>query len=682
MVSNCPPQVESKSAIKYLIFSALLIVPLAFFHPAYNSIKGVTLLFFVFFSLLIFAVKGLNFIRSDWLRILPFVFFCLSGPVSVLGNSNWFRGLEIISLEFAFLGFYLIAGRILADQSSREKAAFLAIIPAGIIAGVGILQWFRVLPVPLDRYGEEDLASLFGISNYASDYLAVIIPLAFGGLLLGNVKKTPALIVTLLGLIYVILCRNRTAWVALGFSFLVCAVLIAGRIISRKISLKWSDPRVASILVILIGVFLVISFSGLGNSVLSRMRSVAHFQEASVAYRINLWEACFKLFREHPVRGVGVGNLETSVPEVWNQDLENTVVSNGLATQKAHNFYLQVLAERGLLGALGLLWILFSVGYSLRQGFRSAKNDGEFFWLLGITGGLLGGLVGSIFSFGLQSPASGMAFWFLAALISRFPRGEIKVQPEVATRILPWVFVLAAGFPLFWYGRFSLAGIYELKGLEALVRNQKDQAREEYSRALRIYPYLPLSLERRAEIQLEAGGRLDPVIGDLKKSLEILPNQVSTRELLARVFARQGRYQDAVLELEKTLALLKSAQQRRDVLSRLTGYALLGGDLSQSLDYGRKAVALNPGDASAHFYLGLAGFFSGQPDPARVELEEAVRLDPNSAWSWYYLGSVYFKLGREEPGKRAWSRAQALDPGIKKYTDRNHPQNPDWLLLK
>lgn len=673
---------ESKNTVNYLVFSALLIVPLAFFHPAYNSIKGVTLLVFVFFSLLFFAAQGLHFLRSDWFRVLPFVFFWLSGPVSVLGNSNWFRGLETISLEFAFLGFYLIAGRALADKNSRERAAFLAIIPAGIIAGVGILQWFRVLPVPLDRYGEEDLASLFGISNYASDYLVVIIPLALGGLLLGNIKKTPALIVTLLGLTYVILCRNRTAWVALGAAFLVCAVFLAGRIISRKISLRWSDSRVASILVIFTGVFLVIFFSGLGTSVLSRMRSVAHFQEASIAYRLNLWESCLKLFQEHPVRGVGAGNLETSVPEVWNHDLENAVVSDGLATQKAHNFFLQVLAERGLPGALGLLWILFSVGYSLRQGFRSVKNDDEFFWLLGITGGLLGGLVDSIFSFGLQGPASGMAFWFLAALIFRDPRGEVKAQPGAGTRILPWVFVLAAGFPLFWYGRFTLAGMYELKGLEALIRNQKDQAREEYNRALRIYPYLPLSLERRAEIQLEAGGRLDSVISDLKKSLAILPNQVSTRELLARVFARQGRNQDAVLELEKTLVLLNSPEQRRDVLSRLTGYALLGGDLSKSLDYGRKAVALNPGDASAHFYLGLAGFFSGQPDPARVELEEAVRLDPNSAWSWYYLGSVYFKLGREEPGKRAWSRAQALDPGIKKYTDREHPRNPDWLLLK
>ena len=682
MVSNYRPQVNPFKTIKILVYSALLIVPLAFFHPAYNSIKGLTLLLLVFSSWLVFALKGLAFSRADGLRILPFIFFSLTGLVSILGRSHWRQGLEACSLEIAFLGFYLLAGRALAERDAGGRAAFLAIIPAGIIAGIGILQWSGVLPAPLDRYGHEDLASLFGLSNYASDYLAVIAPLAFWGLFLGNRNKIAALFATFLILAYVIFSQNRTAGVALGVSFSICAVIFLAKVISGKIPWKWSGPRAWGTLAIVSGLLLIMIFTRPGAEVVSRMSSVSHFQEASIAYRLNLWEACLKLFQKHPVRGVGLGGLESSVPTVWNQDLENMAVSEGLATQKAHNYYLQVLAERGWPGALGLFWLLFSVGYYLRRRFRSAENAEEFFWLLGITGGLLAGLIGSVFGFVLQSPASGMAFWFLAALLARGQPREDDLKPGLLSRIMIWFFIIFSGL-LFWqYARYVVGGTFELRGLEAVIRNQKDQALREYDRALRAYPYLPISLERRAQIRLESGGGLDLVVNDLIKSQEILPHQVRTRELLSQVLARRGQYPEAASELEQALGLLKSPGQRRRILVRLTGYYLLGGDLNRARERGREAVDLNPTDPAGQFYFGLANLFSGQLEPARAGLEAAVRLDPNSAWSWYYLGSLYFQSGREEQGQKAWQRSQALDSGMNKYLDRDHPRTPDWLLLK
>jgi len=682
MVFSQPKQTDQFRTIKILVYTALLIVPLAFFHPAYNSIKGLTLLFLVLSSCLVFAVKGLAFNRADGLRILPFVFFLFTGLASILGNSHWRQGLETCSLEIAFLGFYLVAGRALVERDAWGRAAFLAIIPAGIIAGIGILQWFRVLPVPLDRYGQEDLASLFGLSNYASDYLVVIAPLAFWGLFLGNKNKITALFVTFLILVYVIFSQNRTAWMALGISFPICAVIFLSKLVSGKISWKWFDFRVWGTLAIISGIILIIIFTRPGAAVFSRMGSVSHFQEASIAYRLNLWEACLKLFQKHPVRGVGIGGLENSVPTVWNQDLENMAVSEGLATQKAHNYYLQVLAERGVPGALGLFWLLFSVGYYLWRRFSSAENAEEFFWLLGIAGGLIAGLIGSVFGFVLQSPASGMVFWFLAALLSRGQTREDNLKTGPFSRILIWIFVIVSGLLFCQYARYVVGGTFELRGLEAVIRNQKDQALREYDRALRAYPYLPLSLERRAQIRLESGGGLESVVNDLKKSQEILPNQVRTRELLSLALARRGQYPEAASELEQALGLLKSPGQRRMILVRLTGYYLLGDDLPRARERGREAVELNPNDPAGQFYFGLANLFSGQLDPARAGLEAAVRLDPNSAWSWYYLGSLYFQSGQEKPGQKAWQRSQALDSGMKKYLDRNHPRTPDWLLIK
>ncbi|MDM7916336.1 MAG: O-antigen ligase family protein [Candidatus Eisenbacteria bacterium] len=70
--------------------------------------------------------------------------------------------------------------------------------------------------------------------------------------------------------------------------------------------------------------------------------------DATSGGRITVWKAILKVVAEHPIAGVGFGNL---------------IPATGLAAgvfKHAHNLYLQVAGEMGIVGLLLLLWLFYS----------------------------------------------------------------------------------------------------------------------------------------------------------------------------------------------------------------------------------------------------------------------------------------------------------------------------------
>jgi O-antigen ligase len=79
--------------------------------------------------------------------------------------------------------------------------------------------------------------------------------------------------------------------------------------------------------------------------------------------RLTLYEAAFLLFLQHPVIGVGTTNFGQLLPSVtvWNLDLV-----------AAHNTYLQVLAENGV---IGFFLFFIPLYYLLYRNSQAARNS-------------------------------------------------------------------------------------------------------------------------------------------------------------------------------------------------------------------------------------------------------------------------------------------------------------------
>lgn len=81
-----------------------------------------------------------------------------------------------------------------------------------------------------------------------------------------------------------------------------------------------------------------------------RVKSIIDFSETSNSQRIEIWKASIQSIIKHPLLGVGIGNF----PVVLGQDL-----ALAKAGSSAHNLYLNIAAEMGILALLATLWFLW-----------------------------------------------------------------------------------------------------------------------------------------------------------------------------------------------------------------------------------------------------------------------------------------------------------------------------------
>jgi O-antigen ligase len=74
---------------------------------------------------------------------------------------------------------------------------------------------------------------------------------------------------------------------------------------------------------------------------------------AKAESRLTLWEAGWRLFTQYPLGGVGVGAYGTA--------------STGEALQAAHNAYVTILAETGIIGFTLFMLYLLTLYYNIRK---------------------------------------------------------------------------------------------------------------------------------------------------------------------------------------------------------------------------------------------------------------------------------------------------------------------------
>jgi hypothetical protein len=99
----------------------------------------------------------------------------------------------------------------------------------------------------------------------------------------------------------------------------------------------------------------------------------------------------------------------------------------GFHMAQAHNDYLQLLAEGGLMVAVPAVLTLLFLARAIQRNLRAARAEARGYWIrAGATVGLLGIAVQEIFEFSLQIPADALLFCTLAAIALAPPSTERK----------------------------------------------------------------------------------------------------------------------------------------------------------------------------------------------------------------------------------------------------------------
>jgi putative inorganic carbon (hco3(-)) transporter len=317
------------------------------------------------------------------------------------------------------LAAYLVAASVIDNQKQRRQFLALALLAGSAVALVGWAQFFLRLGPDGFRVGPFLRAyGTFGQPNPFGGYLGMILPLAAALAILWRTKQPevqqePAwtwipeisphqlhrlawATMILVGLA-MLMSMSRGAWLG-AFVALSLIMIIRGR-------------RTALALAGFISVGLLIMFAGtlnlLPQAIASRLFTVvSYFGVFDVRYvtvtpdnwpvveRMAQWQTAWEMFQDHYYFGVGAGNYngyysQYSYPD-WPKSLGH-----------AHNYYLNALAETGVvgLGAFATMigsWLWVAVRRSW-EGWRRAPGSEGWATTVGILGVILAVATHSLF---------------------------------------------------------------------------------------------------------------------------------------------------------------------------------------------------------------------------------------------------------------------------------------------
>jgi O-antigen ligase len=143
--------------------------------------------------------------------------------------------------------------------------------------------------------------------------------------------------------------------------------------------------------------------------------------------RMGVWRDSLRIVRDFASAGVGLDGYGQAMILYQTSDLY-------VHYQEAHNDYLQLAAEGGLLVGLPILVTLFVFVRDVRQRFREAPKDGTTYWIrVGAVIGLCSIGLQALVEFSLQMPGNAALFCVLAAIaLHRSP--NLRVTGSAADR--------------------------------------------------------------------------------------------------------------------------------------------------------------------------------------------------------------------------------------------------------
>ncbi|MFC1704263.1 O-antigen ligase family protein [Candidatus Omnitrophota bacterium] len=347
---------------------------------------------------------------------LPIWFFVVLAAISSLLSIYKYASVQEMLILMAMVGvFYLVVNNF-TDRMVLNFAGLIVVIGAALSL-LGIGQYFCGLNhawwTP-----KQFLAATYVNHNHFAGYLEVAIPLAIGVFI--SIKKGKAFVrhqrvimsillgsaLALMGTAF-ILAQSRGAWISLIVSLIIMnIVLIQKKVLSKK----------SIIVVILVIALAAIFLYGGYDIVAQRLRSIGEFTGgAAVEYRPKIYQGTFEMIKKNPLIGTGIGTFVWGFP-AYRPD--------GMLTRTyfAHNDYLHMMAEMGIMAFPLMVWMIYSVisaGLKIRHQISETELSMEQAILIGSAIGILSLSLHGLVDFNFHITANMLLVASCAGLIMR-----------------------------------------------------------------------------------------------------------------------------------------------------------------------------------------------------------------------------------------------------------------------
>jgi O-antigen ligase len=222
---------------------------------------------------------------------------------------------------------------------------------------------------------------------------------------------------------------------------------------------------------------------------------------ATFSARLDYWRAAVDLAAQRPLTGWGAG----AFGDLYTRYIKGEEFAGGRLPEEprmAHNGFLQVAADSGLVGAAGYagIWILAMIGAARLYRRRSAEKSGDAGLWLAVFAGLVAWTTHDLLDFDLYVPGVAAYAFVLAGLVlgAQWRDGIAASQSEerqvsrVDPRIKVWAGRVAAtvvfGALLVWFVRVSVANYYYVEAKELMFEGNAGFAAPVMAEARRLAP--------------------------------------------------------------------------------------------------------------------------------------------------------------------------------------------------
>jgi O-antigen ligase len=363
-------------------------------------------------------------IQWNWLYppLLALGAFALLESVAGLSAYPYATKIELLKAVTYFLLFFLTIESFRTMDEWKSFAWFLVTLGSfvSLLAVVqyftfnGKLYWFRVLPQGVVPFGP------FVNHNHFAGFVELIIPAGLAMLLTGAVRRdqVPLLILlTVLPIGALALSASRGGIISFLFEFVLLISLVRRKGEGKRTLLMAGGlALVAGLLAIWLGLgWTVERFEHSTPGDLSRDR------------RVSIYRDTWKIVRDHPWTGTGLGTLETVFPRYESY-------YDGLLVDHAHNDYLELVAETGLIGGICMLSFITLLAWRGLSNLFGTNHRVCRSLYSGAVVACAGLLLHSMVDFNLHIPSNALLFLLLAAMATcdiaevdpSFPQAPLK----------------------------------------------------------------------------------------------------------------------------------------------------------------------------------------------------------------------------------------------------------------
>jgi O-antigen ligase len=363
-------------------------------------------------------------------QLLPF------GPVDSTANiANISHSLSfdpystrLFLIQFSTLFVYFAATLVFIDTPHRLQVMVRTIMIFGFLLAIFGLTQSIASPNKVYWVRELSQSTAFGPfinRHHFAGYMELTIALPLGLLFAGAIDREKILLyVFIAGLMGValVMTNSRGGIISLVLEILFF-VIVTGLIRPagsdhhhrhQRSRLKSAGIRVVLGFALIAGLFAGVMLLG-GESSITRFIDTVNTDDPSTG-RTHFWAVTLEIIKHNPILGTGLGAFGVVYTRFDSR--------NGLfRLEQAHNDYLQILSDAGIVGALiGLIFLVLL----FRGAFQRAHSEDPFRRgiALAAAGGCFAVLIHSFFDFTLHTTSNALLFLILAALATLNGRVE------------------------------------------------------------------------------------------------------------------------------------------------------------------------------------------------------------------------------------------------------------------